>query len=133
MSNNDLTALPSTLSKLKDTLRVFQVEGNPLTDPPPDIVAQGCNGLFYYIFIIISMIVIHLFFFNTLAILGYLRDTTDGAGHKAPVRVIVLGNRGAGKTSLIQAMTGNRFVFYFILFFLKKTTFNCCSIIIILK
>ena len=57
---------------------------------------------------------------KNIAILGYLRDTTDGAGHKAPVRVIVLGNRGAGKTSLIQAMTGNRFVFYFILFFLKK-------------
>lgn len=115
MSNNDLTALPSTLSKLKDTLRVFQVEGNPLTDPPPDIVAQGCNGLFYHTLLYYCFNDFNKFIFsNTLAILGYLRDTTDGAGHKAPVRVIVLGNRGAGKTSLIQAMTGNRFVFLFL-------------------
>jgi ABC-type molybdenum transport system ATPase subunit/photorepair protein PhrA len=46
------------------------------------------------------------------AILGYLGDTMEGGVHKAPVRVVVLGNRGAGKTSLIQALSGNRYYYF---------------------
>jgi hypothetical protein len=56
------------------------------------------------------------------AILGYLGDTMEGGVHKAPVRVVVLGNRGAGKTSLIQALSGNR---YYYLNFRCDTHFNC--------
>ncbi|MGH3912266.1 MAG: COR domain-containing protein [Pseudonocardiaceae bacterium] len=80
---NQLTALPDWLADLT-TLEYLSVEGNPLASPPPEIVAGG-----------------------TESILAFLRARADEGASQWVSKLLVVGEGGVGKTSLIKALAGD--------------------------
>ena len=85
LSNNKLTALPGEIGNLSN-LRWLYLEQNPLTSPPPEIVAQG-----------------------TKAILAYLRELSRDSEKQWVSKLLVVGEGGVGKTSLLKALRGEPF------------------------
>ncbi len=83
---NLLTTLPPELCKLPKLTSLYTSEGNPLTSPPPEVVDQG-----------------------TRAILAYLRKQLDGASRQWISKLVVVGEGGVGKTSLLRALRGEPF------------------------
>ena len=85
-NNNQLETLPDWLGSMP-SLQTFSLVGNPLTDPPPEVIASGNE-----------------------AVLAFLRDR--GAGK--PVRLwasklLVVGEATVGKTSLAKRLTGGTY------------------------
>src|ERR1019366_897271 len=65
-----------------DQVDSISVEGCPLTNPPPEIVKQGND-----------------------AILNYFREReTGGVDHLFEAKMLILGEGGAGKTSLLRRL-----------------------------
>ena len=81
--NNQLTDVPDWLLDLQD-LRALLLAGNPLLSPPPEIAASG-----------------------TESVLAFLRARRAGASRQWVSKLLVVGEGGVGKTSLIKALLGD--------------------------
>ncbi|MCP4582448.1 MAG: GTP-binding protein, partial [candidate division Zixibacteria bacterium] len=85
LGNNQLTALPDTIAELKN-LQILDLYRNPLESPPMEIAQKGIKAIGEY--------------FKSLK------------GEKRPlneVKVILVGDGGAGKTSLVKQLLGEKF------------------------
>ncbi len=82
LTGNTLTSIPPEFSRLS-TLECLELSDNPLHTPPPDIVACGKD-----------------------AILDFLRELTHGFMTRYDVRLLIVGERGVGKTRLFNALIG---------------------------
>ena len=85
LSENQLTTLPPEIAELAK-LQKLSVVGNPLTDPPPEVIQQG-----------------------TKAILAYLRAKAEASQRQWVSKLLLVGEGGAGKTSLLRAIRGEAF------------------------
>jgi internalin A len=83
--SNQLTELPAEISQLKDLTELY-LNMNPLKSPPPEIVKEG-----------------------TKAILSYFSSLLKKQRPVDEVRVILVGNGGSGKTSLVKRFFGESF------------------------
>lgn len=84
--NNNLTALPPKIAQLTN-LQVLDLKGNPLRTPPPEIVERG-----------------------TADILDFMRDLGRGSVMRYEAKLIILGEGGTGKSSLLRSLRGEGFV-----------------------
>ncbi|MFB8792263.1 MAG: COR domain-containing protein [Potamolinea sp.] len=85
LSDNQLTSLPREIGQLTN-LTWLSLDHNPLTSPPPEIVQQG-----------------------TQAILAYLRQQMEGSQRQWVSKLLVVGEGGVGKTSLLRALRKEAF------------------------
>ena len=85
LKSNQLTSLPPELSRLAK-LEELSVSGSPLTDPPPEVIQQG-----------------------TKAILVYLKAKAEASQPQWVSKLLLVGEGGAGKTSLLRALRGEPF------------------------
>jgi len=80
VANNRLRTLPDCLVELP-LLTDLTVAGNPLVSPPPEIVAGGAESM-----------------------LEFLRERAQGSEAQWVSKLLVVGEGGAGKTSLVKAL-----------------------------
>jgi small GTP-binding protein len=85
LNSNNLTSLPKEISLLPE-LKELNVERNPLTSPPPAIVQQGID-----------------------AIKAYLRAQSEDSTRQWVSKLLIVGEGGVGKTSLLNALQGEPF------------------------
>ncbi|MCP4541138.1 MAG: GTPase [Chloroflexi bacterium] len=86
LNGNQLTMLPPALGQLTRLDRL-ELDGNPLTSPPPDIIKQGIQ-----------------------AVLAYLREQLAANRRRRWIsKMLVVGEGGVGKTSLLRALRGESF------------------------
>ena len=86
LHNNQLSSLPPEISQLSNLTRL-SLDNNPqLSSPPPEIVEQG-----------------------TQAIFTYLRERLEGSLRQWVSKLLVVGEGGVGKTSLLRALRGEEF------------------------
>lgn len=78
-------ALPLELGRLTNLLEL-SLGDNPLTSPPPEIIEQG-----------------------TEAILAYLRERLEESSKQWVSKLLVVGEGGVGKSSLLRALRGEKF------------------------
>ncbi|NVM57338.1 MAG: leucine-rich repeat domain-containing protein, partial [Desulfobacterales bacterium] len=86
LENNSLTALPPEITQLTN-LRILDLEDNPLRTPPPEIVAREIDDLF-----------------------DFLRDLAKGSVTRYEAKLLMVGEGGTGKSSLLRALRGEPFV-----------------------
>lgn len=86
LGRNQLRQLPPELGALTN-LRELVLDGNPLQSPPPEIVKQG-----------------------TGAVLAYLRQLR-ASSRQWVSKLLMVGEGGVGKTSLLRALRGELFDF----------------------
>jgi internalin A len=84
--NNQLSTLPVEVGKLTELQDLF-LRNNPLQTPPPEIVSQGIP-----------------------AILAYLQTLQQAPVERFEAKVILIGEGGMGKTSLLRNLQGKDFV-----------------------
>ncbi len=85
LSNNQLTQVPAELSQLTK-LQTLYLQDNPLLTPPPEIIAQG-----------------------TQAILAFLRELQQQSVQRYETKLILVGEGGTGKSSLLRSLRGEPF------------------------
>ncbi|TKJ40235.1 GTPase [candidate division LCP-89 bacterium B3_LCP] len=85
LDGNYLTSLPPEIGKLTN-LTVLSIYEISLTDPPPDIVSQGIA-----------------------AILTYLREKLVSQQQQWLSKLLLVGEGGVGKTSLLHCLKGEKF------------------------
>ncbi|NDJ25475.1 GTPase, partial [Nostoc sp. B(2019)] len=85
LADNQLSSLPPEFSQLSN-LTTLDLHNNPLTSPPPEIIEQG-----------------------TQAIFTYLRERLEGNQRQWVSKLLVVGEGGVGKTSLLRALRGEQF------------------------
>jgi small GTP-binding protein len=85
LDNNQINALPEELTRLTN-LKVLSVYNNPLTSPSPEIIAQG-----------------------TQAILIYLHQQAQQSQKQWAAKLLLVGEGGVGKTSLLHQLRGETF------------------------
>ena len=85
LSNNKITELPAEIGKLTK-LDILAIDDNPLVFPPPGIVHQG-----------------------RVAVLAYLREHLQASRDQWVSKLLVVGEGGVGKTSLLQSLVGKSF------------------------
>ena len=84
LHDNQLSEVPAEIGQLTN-LRRLELDGNPLKSPPPEVVKQGIQ-----------------------AILAYLRDLPT-AEKQWVSKLILVGEGGVGKTSLVKRLKDNSF------------------------
>ncbi len=84
VGSNEITSLPDWLTEMPN-LEEFSVYGNPLVSPPPEIAESG-----------------------TSSVMAFLRARREGASEQWVSKLLVVGEGGVGKTSLIKALAGER-------------------------
>ncbi|MEV6906072.1 leucine-rich repeat domain-containing protein [Amycolatopsis sp. NPDC051071] len=82
ISDNKIAVLPSCLTNLAK-LETLAVEGNPLVSPPPEIAASGSTP-----------------------VISFLRAREEGSSAQWVSKLLVVGEGGVGKTSLVKALAG---------------------------
>ena len=85
LANNQIQSLPPALGRLTE-LHLLTLSGNPLSSPPQEIVKQG-----------------------TRPIVAFLRSQLKGSRKQWRAKLVVVGEPGAGKTSLLRRMRGDSF------------------------
>src|SRR5450755_176319 len=86
LNHNQLSSLPAEVGNLS-ALEDLELSNNPLQTPPPEIVRQGVP-----------------------AILVYLQTLQQAKVERFEAKVILVGEGGMGKTSLLRALQGQGFV-----------------------
>ncbi|MBE8988171.1 COR domain-containing protein [Nostoc sp. LEGE 12450] len=86
LDNNQLSSLPPEISQLSNLITLFLNNNPQLSSPPPEIVEQG-----------------------TQAILTYLRERLEDSQQQWVSKLLVVGEGGVGKTSLLRALRGEEF------------------------
>lgn len=94
LDNNKLTSLPPEILELNldiqlagfSMVNVISLKGNPLENPPIEIVKQGRE-----------------------AVINYFKSLEDGKEPLNEVKVLLVGDGGAGKTSLVKRLIKNEF------------------------
>jgi internalin A len=81
-ANNELTTLPDWLTELP-RLTEISVGANPLVSPPPEIAAAGSDSL-----------------------IAFINDRKVGSSEQWLSKLLVVGEGGVGKTSLMRALAG---------------------------
>jgi Leucine-rich repeat (LRR) protein len=82
LADNNLTTVPDALLDLP-ALEDLTLTGNPLISPPPEIAASG-----------------------TESVLAFLKARREGASRQWASKLLVVGEGGVGKTSLIKSLLG---------------------------
>jgi internalin A len=85
LARNQITELPRELGNLIN-LNTLDLNNNPLISPPPEIVAQG-----------------------TSSVLDYLRALQGDSITRYEAKLLVVGEGGTGKSSLLRALRGEEF------------------------
>jgi internalin A len=86
VNGNRLTTLPPEITQLTN-LRFLGLSDNPLRTPPPEIAARGKDDTF-----------------------DFLRDLAQGSVTRYEAKLLMVGEGGTGKTSLLRALRGEPFV-----------------------
>jgi internalin A len=82
LNRNKLTTVPDALLDLS-ALEQLSLVGNPLASPPPEIAESG-----------------------TESVIAFLKARREGASRQWVSKLLVVGEGGVGKTSLIKALLG---------------------------
>lgn len=82
LAENNLVTVPDSLLDLH-ALGELSLVGNPLVSPPPEIAASG-----------------------TESVMAFLKARREGASRQWVSKLLVVGEGGVGKTSLIKALLG---------------------------
>ncbi|MER6506178.1 leucine-rich repeat domain-containing protein [Nonomuraea sp. NPDC001636] len=82
LDDNEISVIPDFVLQLT-SLSVLSVRGNRIISPPPAIVAGG-----------------------TVSVLTFLRARRDGASEQWVSKLLIVGEGGVGKTSLLKALAG---------------------------
>ena len=82
LQDNQLKSLPPEIGNLTNLTTLF-LDGNPLTSPDPGVVEQG-----------------------TEAVLAFLRQQLEGGRRQWVSKLLVVGEGGVGKTSLLGSLRG---------------------------
>jgi internalin A len=85
LNKNLIRSLPDWLVDLPHLVKLT-VTDNPLTSPPPEITAEG-----------------------GASVLAFLRARRDGSTKQWTSKLLVVGEGGVGKTSLVKALAGENF------------------------
>ncbi|KAM9957201.1 hypothetical protein ACTFIW_008941 [Dictyostelium discoideum] len=94
VNNNKLTLLPTSIASLS-SLKTLNIKSNPIITPPSTVVSKGLKD-----------------------IVSFLRELETGARPCLRSKLVVLGDPGVGKTSVVQCMKGKK----------KKTNVTSSSI-----
>ena len=86
LNRNGLTALPPEIADRLDAGLYLRLDGNPLTEPLPELITQGFR-----------------------AVSVYLRSLRDGVA-QYEAKVLLVGEGNVGKTSLSAALRGDDFI-----------------------
>ncbi|WP_199464272.1 COR domain-containing protein [Acaryochloris thomasi] len=86
LANNQLTTVPSELGQLANLTQLDLANSGHLVSPPPEVLRQG-----------------------TRAILTYLREQQEAGERQWLSKLLVVGEGGVGKTSLLRALRGESF------------------------
>ena len=86
LNRNQLTTVPPDLGKLANLMELYLSRNPNLTSPPPEVLWQG-----------------------TQAVLTYLRQQQQDGKRQWISKLLVVGEGGVGKTSLLRALRGERF------------------------
>jgi internalin A len=86
LDNNQLSSLPPEISQLSNLTWLYLDNNQQLSSPPPEIVKQG-----------------------TQAIFTYLRERLEDSQQQWVSKLLVVGEGGVGKTSLLRALRGEEF------------------------
>eukprot|EP01133_Synstelium_polycarpum_P004077 gene4077-4749_t len=84
LNNNKLTLLPTSIASLA-SLRTLAIKSNPIITPPSTVVSKGLKD-----------------------IVAFLRELETGARPCLRSKLIVVGDCGVGKTSVIQCIKGKK-------------------------
>ncbi|KYQ94307.1 RasGEF domain-containing protein [Tieghemostelium lacteum] len=84
VNNNKLTLLPTSIASLS-SLKTLNIKSNPIITPPATIVSKGLKD-----------------------IVNFLRELETGARPCLRSKLIVLGDSGVGKSSIIQQIKGKK-------------------------
>ncbi|EGC32773.1 cGMP binding protein with small GTPase-serine/threonine kinase-dep-rasgef-gram-and two cGMP binding domains [Dictyostelium purpureum] len=84
VNNNKLTLLPTSIASLT-SLKTLNIKQNPIITPPSTVISKGLKD-----------------------IVSFLRELETGARPCLRSKLVVLGDPGVGKTSVIQCIKGKK-------------------------
>jgi internalin A len=87
LSYNGLTKIPDSITRLENLIKIY-LDGNPIEIPPPEVVKKGIQAIREY----------------------FRQIQTEGEDHLYEAKLLIVGEPGAGKTSLAKKMENKNYV-----------------------